>query len=237
VYVLAATPAGGSVAEQRGAMVGGALCSLRCARLTATACPHFSTRGLVEIHTMPKAGRRVALSSADFDVDEVYDVTGLVPLVVLGAAGNMLTADPCPSPTALIARHGLLGPAGLPRNRHTAARQAEDADDIRGHRGLGETENPAMPEITSAPAETMTVTIRDRSAEAPWGVGPTSPVVRTLTISASCPTCSARRGQPSTLRQHDDGCTYYVDVWTNPCGHLDRYEAVVDEARSIGHAR
>ena len=86
VYVLAAAPAGGSPAEQRGAMVGGALCSLRCARLTATACPHFSTRGPVEIHTMPKAVQRVALSSADFDVDEVYDVDGLVPLVVLGAA-------------------------------------------------------------------------------------------------------------------------------------------------------
>lgn len=86
VYVLAAAPAGGSPAEQRGAMVGGALCSLRCARLTATACPHFSTRAPVEIHAMPKATRRVALSSADVDVDEVYDVTGHAPLVVLGPA-------------------------------------------------------------------------------------------------------------------------------------------------------
>lgn len=83
---------------------------------------------------------------------------------------------------------------------------------------------------------TMTVTIRDRSAEAPWGVGPTSPAVRTVTISALCPECGAPRGKPSSLRQHDDGCTYYVDIWTNPCGHHDMYEDVAVEARSLAAA-
>lgn len=60
VYVLGAEPGGGAPADQRGAMTGGALCSLRCARLTATACPHFSTRSSIEIHAVPKgrpAGR------------------------------------------------------------------------------------------------------------------------------------------------------------------------------------
>ena len=78
-------------------------------------------------------------------------------------------------------------------------------------------------------ADTMTVTIRDRSKEAPWGVGPNSPAIRTVTIAATCP-CGGPRGTPEPLRTHDDGCRYTVDTWRNPCGHIDMYEAVADEA-------
>lgn len=113
-------------------------------------------------------------------------------------------------------------------------------NDIPG-RTPGERKYRTMTETTSAPADpetdTMTVTIRDRAAEAPWGVGLTNPVVRTVTISATCPIDGQRRGEPTSLRQHDDGCTYYVDVWTNPCGHVDGYAAVAAEARTIGLAR
>lgn len=86
------------------------------------------------------------------------------------------------------------------------------------------------------PGETMTVRVRDRSAEAPWGVGPTSPVVRRVTISAACRACGGRRGVPSNLNQCDDGVYYSVDVWTNVCGHVDAYAAVVKEAREFAQA-
>lgn len=82
-------------------------------------------------------------------------------------------------------------------------------------------------------ADTMSVTIRDHSAEAPWGVGPTRPVIRTVTISAHCPVCGKRRGEPQGMNQSDDGAHYWVQVWTNPCGHTDMYADVVEEAARI----
>jgi hypothetical protein len=77
---------------------------------------------------------------------------------------------------------------------------------------------------------TMTVTVRDRSAEAAWGVGLIRPVTRTITISAHCPVCGEKRGEPQGLNQCDDGAYYWVQVWTNPCGHTDMYANVVIEA-------
>jgi hypothetical protein len=79
----------------------------------------------------------------------------------------------------------------------------------------------------------MTVRVRDRSAESSWGSGLTNPVVRTVTISAYCPRCVERRGTPSNLNQCDDGAYYSVDVWKNPCGHVDAYAAVVKEAKEF----
>lgn len=78
--------------------------------------------------------------------------------------------------------------------------------------------------------DTMTVTIRDRSAEAPWGYGLTAPITRMVTISAFCPVCGERRGEPRGMHQCDDGAWYWVQVWENPCGHIDRYADVVIEA-------
>lgn len=82
-------------------------------------------------------------------------------------------------------------------------------------------------------ADTMTVTIRDRSAERPWGSGPTNPVTRAVTISALCPTCGERRGEPTGLNQCDDGAFYWIQVWSNPCGHVDMYADVVVEAARL----
>lgn len=89
-----------------------------------------------------------------------------------------------------------------------------------------------MPENTTT--ETMTVTVRDRSAESPWGSGMTNPRTRTVTISALCPRCGGRRGEPRGLNQHDDGAWYWVQVWDNPCGHVDMYTDVVREAAELG---
>lgn len=81
--------------------------------------------------------------------------------------------------------------------------------------------------------DTMTVRVRDRSAEKPWGVGFTDPCVRQVTISNTCPVCGGERGEPRNLNQCDDGAHYSVDIWTNPCGHVDYYAAVVEEARAL----
>jgi hypothetical protein len=81
---------------------------------------------------------------------------------------------------------------------------------------------------------TMKVRVRDHSGEAPWGVGPTNPVVRTVEISTSCPRCGGKRGEPRNLNQSEDGAHYSVDVWTNPCGHVDMHADVVKEAAERG---
>lgn len=79
----------------------------------------------------------------------------------------------------------------------------------------------------------MKVRVRDRSAESPWGSGLTNPVVRTVEISTRCPVCGGGRGVPRNLNQVDDGAHYSVDIWTNPCGHVDAYVAVVKEAARL----
>jgi len=80
---------------------------------------------------------------------------------------------------------------------------------------------------------TMTVTVRDRSAEAPWGQGLSRPVTRKVTISARCPACDGRRGEPRGLNSSEDGEYYWVQIWDNPCGHVDDYAAVVAEAKAL----
>lgn len=86
------------------------------------------------------------------------------------------------------------------------------------------------PEPGSEPRQTMTVRVRDRAAESAWGSGPLNPVVRQVTIPATCPRCGGPRGAARNLNQCDDGAYYSVDVWDNPCGHVDMYAAVVKEA-------
>lgn len=83
---------------------------------------------------------------------------------------------------------------------------------------------------------TMTVTVRDhRTEDLSWGHGPHHVVVRRVTISAFCPQCGRPRGKPRWARYHDDGVWYSVQVWNNPCGHLDMYESVLAESRRMEH--
>ncbi|MEW9530566.1 hypothetical protein [Microbispora sp. NPDC049125] len=65
---------------------------------------------------------------------------------------------------------------------------------------------------------TMTVTVRDRRGESPWGVGLTSPRTRTVTIPANCRRCGEKRGEPKGHNTSDDGEWYWVQTWNNPCG-------------------
>lgn len=84
----------------------------------------------------------------------------------------------------------------------------------------------------------MKVTVRDRSAEAPWGSGYTNPRVVTVEIADYCPVpdCGAKRGEPFGMNQCDDGAYYWVQGWYNPCGHLDMYEAVIREAKALAQS-
>lgn len=80
-------------------------------------------------------------------------------------------------------------------------------------------------------AGTMTVRIRDHERErASWGSGPFSPAIRTVTISTRCAVCGGPRGEPRNLNQYEDGVHYATDVWDNPCGHVDYYHLVAQEA-------
>lgn len=79
--------------------------------------------------------------------------------------------------------------------------------------------------------ETMTVTVRDLSSESEWGHGLSGPVTRKATISAFCPKCGGRRGEPKGLNYCDDGARYWAQTWKNPCGHVDSHMSVIEESR------
>jgi hypothetical protein len=81
----------------------------------------------------------------------------------------------------------------------------------------------------------MKVTVRDTCAESPWGHGRTAPVTREVTISDHCPQpgCGARRGEPRGDSRCEDGAWYWVQIWDNPCGHPDRFTAVIAEAKAL----
>jgi predicted nucleic acid-binding Zn ribbon protein len=82
--------------------------------------------------------------------------------------------------------------------------------------------------MASSMTDTMTVRAIDRSG---WGTSAPYPTIRTVEISAHCPVCGQLRGEPRHHRFHEDGEWLSCDVWENPCGHEDMYEAVLSEAR------
>lgn len=70
----------------------------------------------------------------------------------------------------------------------------------------------------------MTVTIPDRSGSR-WSVE-----LSTVTIPDACPACGGPRGEPTEHQFFEDGVTFTVDRWVNPCGHVDLYQDVLKEA-------
>jgi hypothetical protein len=79
----------------------------------------------------------------------------------------------------------------------------------------------------TGPAMT-TVRVRNRAAEAPhWGHGLLRVCVDTVEIPDACLTCGGPRGETGGLNQCDDGAYYNVNVWQNPCGHVDSYPMVL----------
>ncbi|MFE7954443.1 hypothetical protein [Streptomyces sp. NPDC057413] len=85
------------------------------------------------------------------------------------------------------------------------------------------------PEACAVPK--MTVRVCDRGEGRSY-VGVT---IRTVTVPATCPQCGGPRGADTVnaWRFCEDGEWYTVDRWTNPCGHVDMYAAVLREARAI----
>lgn len=90
-------------------------------------------------------------------------------------------------------------------------------------------------EIAPAVPTTMAVRVRhDGDGPGYEGVG-----ILTVTVDTACPRCGAPRGF-DTIRPHvfrHDGETFEVDVWDNPCGHVDLYPDVVAEARGRDRQR
>jgi len=49
-----------------------------------------------------------------------------------------------------------------------------------------------------------------------------------------CPICGQPRGQVLNGRSYDGSLVLAVDTWKNPCGHIDKYDDVRNEAESNG---
>lgn len=93
-----------------------------------------------------------------------------------------------------------------------------------------------MPPLTTLelvhPSPTRTVVVLDRTAQdAGWGRGGGGIVLRNVTLVWICPRCLGPRGEPVRRPACEDGHHYAVDCWTNPCGHVDTYSAVLREAQ------
>ena len=77
----------------------------------------------------------------------------------------------------------------------------------------------------------MIVTVVDREAMSrAWGHGLNQVITRTVRIADRCPICGRYRGKPNLMNFRDDGESYAVHVWNNPCGHIDHYDKVLLEA-------
>ena len=56
----------------------------------------------------------------------------------------------------------------------------------------------------------------------------------TVTISDYCPKCGMKRGTDTLHKgfSYDGSRRLVVDCWNNPCGHVDKYSEVREEARN-----
>ena len=55
----------------------------------------------------------------------------------------------------------------------------------------------------------------------------------TVTIMDQCPVCGGPRGKVYPTRSYDGSRVLHCDGWDNPCGHVDKYSAVRDEAADL----
>lgn len=53
----------------------------------------------------------------------------------------------------------------------------------------------------------------------------------TLDIADTCPVCGGPRGEVYPGLSFDGSRRLTVDRWDNPCGHIDKYSAVREEAK------
>lgn len=50
-----------------------------------------------------------------------------------------------------------------------------------------------------------------------------------VTLGWICPKCGGERGEVYKGRSYDGSRWMEVDCWDNPCGHVDKYDAVRKE--------
>jgi hypothetical protein len=55
---------------------------------------------------------------------------------------------------------------------------------------------------------------------------------KSITLKWNCPTCGGPRGEVTQVRSYDGSRILFCDGWSNPCGHVDKYSAVLVEATS-----
>jgi hypothetical protein len=53
----------------------------------------------------------------------------------------------------------------------------------------------------------------------------------TITISDTCPVCGKPRGKPYGHNFIEEGESFFVNQWDNPCGHIDYYADCIKEAQ------
>lgn len=63
--------------------LGGALCSLRCARLTAAVCPHYRRHWPIHIYQVSKTPR-IGITDPNHPTDDSYDLHAISPIAVMG---------------------------------------------------------------------------------------------------------------------------------------------------------
>jgi len=52
-------------------------------------------------------------------------------------------------------------------------------------------------------------------------------------ISDNCPVCGGPRGILRGHNFYEDGESFFVHQWDNPCGHIDKYSDVYHEAKGV----
>ncbi|WIV52934.1 hypothetical protein [Amycolatopsis nalaikhensis] len=118
VYVLAPATQVGTLVE----MYGGAVCSLRCARLTAAVCPHYTTAGSPTLIYAVARHERVDLVGCDLANDDEYDICGLTPAASISTSPS--TGDITNDPGA--AKPGTNGSAVVTRPRSPVVFRCQD---------------------------------------------------------------------------------------------------------------
>ncbi len=79
----------------------------------------------------------------------------------------------------------------------------------------------------------MKVTVMDRSTDSFYPYDH----AMTVEVSDKCPVCGKERGKPWDYHFYEDGYTFTVSRWNNPCGHIDYYRKVLEEARALKGVR
>lgn len=55
---------------------------------------------------------------------------------------------------------------------------------------------------------------------------------KTVTLKWTCPICGGPRGEPFEGLSYDGSLRMTVHRWENPCGHIDAYSDIREEARN-----